>query len=193
MTKRPQKQPTSDMEHVWKDISDIWEKLTSENDNPSTTFALTREIDAAGRFTDEVVEKIYARYDFCEGYTNRQLKNMQTLVLNLKSKGGQIPKELEKLQLTLNAKITREQQLQSLKLGKTMENSWTEAETTWQTFSPSAKSTWPEKHQNVVFGPQFSYPISARFDSGVWYRHGANTPLSGVTKYMYVPAPRDWG
>ena len=193
MTKRPQRQQTSDMEHVWKDISDIWKKLTSENDNPATPFALTREIDAAGRFTDEVVEKIYARYDFCEGYTNDQLKNMQTLILNLKGKSGEIPQELEKLQLALNAKITREQQLQSLKLATAMENSWTEAETTWRTFSPSAKSTWPEKHQNVVFGPQFSYPISARFDSGVWYRHGANTPLSGVTKYMYVPAPRDWG
>ena len=193
MTKRPQKQPTSDMEHVWKDISDIWKKLTGENDNPVAPVALTREIDAAGRFTDEVVEKIYARYDFCEGYTNDQLKNMQTLILNLKGKSGEIPQELEKLQLALNAKITREQQLQSLKLATAMENSWTEAETTWRTFSPSAKSTWPEKHQNVVFGPQFSYPISARFDSGVWYRHGANTPLSGVTKYMYVPAPRDWG
>ena len=56
------KQP-NDMEHVWKDISETWERLTGEAPEAENAFALTREIDEAGKLTDDIVDRIYARYD----------------------------------------------------------------------------------------------------------------------------------
>jgi hypothetical protein len=63
---------------------------------------------------------------------------------------------------------------------------------TWQSYRPSGKSTWPEHCQNVVFGPQFSHPVSARFSDGQWHRHGTGEIIQGVTKYLHVAAPEDW-
>jgi len=189
MTKQAIKQ-SSDMEHVWKDISDTWGRLNVNNDNPAAPFALTREIDNAGGFTDDMVDRIYARYEFCEGFTNAQLAELKTLALALKGNAGMLPEELVKLEQSLENQIARAGQ----KSSPSENHSYTPLpeDVTWRPFSPMSKTTWPDKHQNIVFGPQFSYPISARFDNGTWYRHGSNTPLQGVTKFMHVPAPKEW-
>ena len=39
----------NDMEHVWKDISDVWGKLDGKKEN-AAPFALTRQISKAGGF-----------------------------------------------------------------------------------------------------------------------------------------------
>jgi len=178
------------MEHVWKDISDTWERLTVNKNNSAAPFALTRDIEAAGHFSDDIVERIYARYDFCEGFTNQQLEGLKSLALALKGNQGMLPEALAKLEESLTNQIARAGP-DSAKVNQSFAPM--PEDITWRPFSPMSKTTWPEKHQNLVFGPQFSYPISARFDNGTWYRHGSNTPLQGVTKYMHVPAPKEWG
>lgn len=184
------KQP-NDMEHVWKDISETWGRLTGEDEKSDTAFALTREIDAAGKFSDDIVDRIYARYEFCEGFTNNQLEKMKSLALSTKGSLSEAPLELKKLRESLAAGEGRQNPFKNGKPLKTAQNGSGELE--WKSFSPGTKSTWPEKAQNLVFGPQFSFPISAKFKEGKWFRVGADNPLEGVTKYLHIKAPDDWG
>ena len=93
----------NDMEHVWKDISDVWGKLDGKNEN-AAPFALTRHIAKAGRFTDAIVEKIYARFEFCEGFTNKQLERLKTLGESAKGKTAETPEDVKELQETLAAR-----------------------------------------------------------------------------------------
>ena len=191
MTKQVLKQAPGDMDSVWRDISDTWDRISGENDTPASPFALTREIAVAGHFTEDMVERIYARYDFCEGYSNDELAALQCLALAIKANAEKMPDEILKLAQTLGDQISRGQQGNGPTNGAGAPPM--QEDLLWRGFSHTAKTTWPKKHQNLVFGPQFSYPLSARFDDGTWYRHGSNTPLQGVTKYMHVPAPGDWG
>lgn len=186
-----QKQP-NDMEHVWKEISDTWERLTGEDETTENAFALTREINKAGRFTDEIVDRIYARYEFCEGFTNRQLEKMKSLALSTKSSLSEAPLELKKLKQSLEARSERENPFKNNKKFSADEKK-PESALEWKSFSPGSKSTWPEHVQNVVFGPNFSFPISAQFRQGKWYRQGTDQELKGVTKYLHVAPPDDWG
>lgn len=177
-----------DMEHVWKDISDTWERLTEET--AGAPFALTREIDKAGKFTDEIVDKIYARYEFCEGFTNKQLDKMKSLALSTKGSLSEAPLELKKLRETLAAREARENPFKNGQPAKPANGKET---LDWKVFNPETKSTWPEHHQNVVFGPTFSFPISAQFKDGKWFRQGTDQELKGVTKYLHLAPPQDWG
>lgn len=183
------KQP-NDMEHVWKDISETWGRLTGETENTEEAFALTREIYAAGKFSDDIVDRIYARFEFCEGFTNDQLDKMKTLALSTKGSLSEAPLELARLRESLVAKDLRER---PLKKRKSLETTGNGGEGfIWRNFCQSTKSTWPEDVQNVVFGPQFSFPISAKFKDGKWYRQGTSNALEGVTKYLHIKAPDDW-
>ncbi len=184
------KQP-SDMEHVWKDISETWERLTGEDEKSDNPFALTREIDAAGKFSDDIVDRIYARYEFCEGFTNNQLEKMKSLALSTKGSLSEAPLELKKLRESLAAGEQRQNPFKNGKPAPPAQNCAQARE--WKSFSLDAKSTWPDKAQNVVFGPLFSFPISARFNDGKWYRQNSDKPLEGVTKYLHIKAPDDWG
>lgn len=192
----------NDMEHVWKDISDIWGKLDGKKEN-AAPFALTRQIAKAGRFTEAIVEKIYARFEFCEGFTNKQLERLKTLGESAKGKTAETPEEVKELQETLAARAQREN---VVKLNTPEPSHWSEpapepVENTngedrvsmcWQSFSQGSKETWPERKQNVVFGTTFSHPISARFENGQWFRHGTGDLIKNVTKYLHVPPPEDW-
>jgi len=184
------KQP-NDMEHVWKDISDTWQRLTGEDEKSEAAFALTREIDAAGKFSDDIVDRIYARYEFCEGFTNNQLEKMKSLALSTKGALSEAPLELKKLRESLKVGENRQNHFNNGKPAKPAKNG--AEELVWKSFSPGTKSTWPEQAQNVVFGPLFSFPISANFKDGKWYRYGTDKTLEGVTKYLHIEAPDDWG
>lgn len=180
-----------DMEHVWKDISETWERLTGENEMTEDAFALTREIDGAGKFTNEIVDRIYARYEFCEGFTNDQLDKMKSLALSTKGSLSEAPLELERLRESLVAKDARERPLKKRKVVNPNKNGGEDF--IWRNFSGGTKSTWPDQKQNVIFGPTFSFPFSAEFKDGKWYRQNSKTEIEGVTKYMRINPPEDWG
>ncbi len=181
---------TNDMEHVWKDISETWGRLTGEDEKSDTAFALTREIDVAGKFSDDIVDRIYARYEFCEGFTNHQLEKMKSLALSTKGSLSDAPLELARLRESLVARDARERPLRKRKSQETDKNGGEDF--IWRNFCQSTRSTWPDQAQNVIFGPQFSFPFSAKFKAGKWYRQGSEKPLENVTKYLHVKAPENW-
>ncbi len=192
----------SDMEHVWKDISDIWEKLDGKNQS-AVPFALTRKIAKAGRFTDDIVDRIYARFEFCEGYSNKQLINLKSLGESIRGKGALTPEDVKQLQNTIDARAERKNPAKSetpepapvpAPEPEPAQTSGGEDRVSmcWQSFSQGSKDSWPERKQNVVFGPTFSHPISARFENGQWFRHGTGDLIKSVTKYLHVPPPEDW-
>ena len=185
-------QKPSDMDRVWKDISDIWEKLNGEIEKSAAPYALTREIEAAGHFTDDIVKRIYARYEFCEGFKNEQLRRMKSLAENARGNSSETPEEVHKLQKTLTARADRDYQKSVAGQTAATPVSAGLAGVCWRSFSPSARGTWPEHKQSLVFGPHFSHPISATFEAGHWYRHGTGEIIRGITKYMHVSPPEDW-
>jgi len=192
----------NDMEHVWKDISDVWGKLDGKKEN-AAPFALTRQISKAGRFTEAIVEKIYARFEFCEGFTHKQLERLKTLGESAKGKAAETPEDVKDLQETLAARAKRENVANlsppepshsSDPTPEPVQNTSDENRVSmcWQPFSQGSKDTWPDRKQNVVFGTTFSHPISARFENGQWFRHGTGALIKSVTKYLHVPPPEDW-
>ena len=182
---------TNDMEHVWKDISETWGRLTGEDEKSDTAFALTREIDAAGQFSDDIVDRIYARYEFCEGFTNLQLEKMKSLALSTKGSLSDAPLELARLRESLVARDARERPLKKRKVVNPDKNGGEDF--IWRNFSSGTKSTWPDQKQNVIFGPNFSFPFSAEFKEGKWHRQNSKAEIEGVTKYMRINPPEDWG
>ena len=181
---------------VWDEIKDTWGKLHEKTAAPGkpkkqadkTASAdklgvlqgskLAKDIQKAGGFTKEILEKVHQRYDFCTGVPAEELQDMGTLQTFRIKQAMENPGAADAA-----ADPGGEDPEAGFQGG---------AFGAWENFSPGSKKTWPQNKHNVVFGPRLIRPVMALFVSGKWFHDGTNKPIEGVTKYQHIGAPEDW-
>lgn len=187
---------------VWDEIRDTWGKINDGDAKPENVAdmkvadmknvppdklpvmpgsRLAQDIQKAGGLAKTLVEKIYQCYEFCAGFSVKDLKEMGTL-------------ETFKVKQAMESQAANDSSHNFASNGDSDEglSFGSGSFGSWESFSPSVQKTWPDHKHNVVFGPRLIRPVMALFLNGKWFHDGTNKPIEGITKFQYIDPPEDW-